>query len=305
MKRIQAKVAIALFCVLGSLWVGYRIGVAFAEGIPDRGALQYAGTIDEGGLPVSGFRDLRVQLWSHETSTDVATDLQCVTDAPAHPVNNGRFVVVLDETCTDAVKRNPDLWAELIVAGTAFPRTRLGAVPFAVEAANGVPLGTVIDWWRPTLDTPLPDGWEFCDGTPVQDDRSPLFNHDPVVLKPDLRNRFARGLDVAAEVDIPATGWEAGGSDHADLDAHRHAWSRFQDNVATNVWYSFNELGVELALITYDDGMDTVGAGNNPIGVDDVSGVDQSRLYYTNDSPAVVLATVPSYVGLVKLCRVR
>ena len=150
MKRIHWMVVITVFCVTAAAWLGHRLGSAHAEGIPLSGALQYAGTIDEDGVPVNGFRNLHIGLWSHATSTDETAYLQCVTDAPSHPVTNGRFVVVLDDACTTAVRRHADLWAELTVEGGAFPRTRLGAVPFAVQAGNGVPIGTVIDWWRPT-----------------------------------------------------------------------------------------------------------------------------------------------------------
>ena len=72
----------------------------------------------------------------------------------------------------------------------------------------GVPLGTVIDWWRPSDDFPIPDGYAIADGRVVADDTSPFFGQ-PL---PDLRNRFARGANTPAEIG------QMGGEDN-----HAHA----------------------------------------------------------------------------------
>jgi len=300
MQRKHMVGAFGVLVVVGAL-TGYWLGAVLAEGIPATGALQYAGTLTEGGTAVDGFRDMTVRLWSHESSTDLATYLQCETIRTGTPVDQGRFTVVLDDDCTDATKRFRDLWVEISVGGATFPREKLGAVPFAAEAANGVPIGTVIDWWRPTETTPLPDGWEFCDGTAVVDPRSPILG----VVKPDLRDRFARGLAVAVEADIPAEGFATGGADHFDVPAHNHQWSTFADTSTTNTWSSYGATGSSTNIIVWDDGMDSAGAGNNPLAVDDVTGPDDSKSFFTDNEAEVLVPTVPAYVGLVKLCRVR
>jgi hypothetical protein len=60
-----------------------------------------------------------------------------------------------------------------------------------------VPIGTIIDWWRPK-DTvfPTPRGFHICDGHLVKDVDSP-FNNMNV---PNLLHKFIRGVDTVAEI---------------------------------------------------------------------------------------------------------
>ncbi len=87
------------------------------------------------------------------------------------------------------------------------PRFELSSSPYALNPSvstgtgdGNMPVGTVIDWWRPNNNFPVPTGFKICDGSTVDDEESP-FNGFNV---PDLRNKFVRGAESLA--DIGATG---------------------------------------------------------------------------------------------------
>jgi len=104
------------------------------------------------------------------------------------------------------------------------PTSRLGSVPYALNAGGGVPVGTIIEWYRPTPSTAIPDGWAVCDGSTVSDAASPM-NGQPT---PNLVGRFTSGLDPAqvtpttygAGTATPLP--EQGGQNSVDL-THGHA----------------------------------------------------------------------------------
>jgi hypothetical protein len=67
-----------------------------------------------------------------------------------------------------------------------------------------VPIGSVIDWWRPfsTYDAGAgagnaPPGYEICDGHTVAAGSHDFGGGSPITL-PDLRNKFVIGADIAA-----------------------------------------------------------------------------------------------------------
>lgn len=75
----------------------------------------------------------------------------------------------------------------------------------------GVPVGGIISWWPPpefnefgnTIDAPLPEGFEFCDGTAVQTANSPMFGFfKPALMRTDdaagATQRFIKGADLTA-----------------------------------------------------------------------------------------------------------
>jgi microcystin-dependent protein len=101
---------------------------------------------------------------------------------------------------------------EVVVGDTLFPREQLGAVPYAVEADNGVPPGSIISFGGETT----PDGWLVCDGSALSSEEYPrLFraigtswgdssnDADPATdfNLPDMRGRFLRGVDQGAGRD--------------------------------------------------------------------------------------------------------
>ncbi len=147
--------------------VAYRVGRARADGVPAVNPLYYGGVLNDGGRPVEGARNVTVRLWDAATAGATV----CSTTAVGTTFTGGRFRVALDAACVGAVRANPELWAEVQVEGTTFPRSKLGAVPYALEAGRATaaagaleariaavearPAGrqVVIGSWRPTSPT--------------------------------------------------------------------------------------------------------------------------------------------------------
>jgi microcystin-dependent protein len=215
-KQLTRGGLLALALGLGVL--AFRQSGAHADGIPGMSPMTYAGTLEEAGGQVTGARNLRLTVWDDATSTE-SSHTRCITAAPGTPVVAGRFQVVLDNACTSVVRSTPDLWLEIEVAGASLGRTKLSAVPFAVEAGRAadltpaarnilVPVGTIVAFGGPVA----PDGWLLCDGHTISratyqalfgaigtshggGDGASTFN------LPDLRGRFLRGADLGAGRD--------------------------------------------------------------------------------------------------------
>ena len=162
------KSAMGVFLAVAALVGAYHLGRARADGVPTVTPLFYGGMLEDNGRPVEGRRDLTIRLWDAATGGATA----CTTAVVNVEFAAGRFRVPLDASCAGAVRSNPNLWAEVQIGGTTFPRSKLGAVPYALEAgrasgaagaletrlaaleAGGMGGGTVVHTsaWRP------PDG---------------------------------------------------------------------------------------------------------------------------------------------------
>jgi len=129
-RKTSALVTLGLCSLVGV--VAYRVGRARADGVPTASPLYYGGVLDDGGRPVEGMRNVTIRLWDM-ASGGTAT---CTTVAPNTPFAAGRFRVEMDPACAAAVRTNPNLWAEVLVDSTTFARTKLGAVPYALEAGR-------------------------------------------------------------------------------------------------------------------------------------------------------------------------
>jgi len=75
-----------------------------------------------------------------------------------------------------------------------------------LPASAQVPIGTIIDWWRPNADAVVPAGYQICDGSTIDDSNSPWQGE----TLPDLTDRFVRGVTSATAIG------EAGGDDVHD-----------------------------------------------------------------------------------------
>lgn len=118
-----------------AMMVVVNLRSASADGIPATTPLFYTGKISENGLPVTGVRPIVVDLWDDVASPDVA-HRKCETVVAAATVTNGSFRVALDATCLAAIHQNRDLWVEIFVGTASLGRRKIGAVPYAVEAAH-------------------------------------------------------------------------------------------------------------------------------------------------------------------------
>jgi len=130
-----------LFIGAGSLAIaaaisaGYFAGRARAAGVPAMQALTYAGVLTDGtGTPLTGSRNFQVALFDAAT----AGNQVCATTPAATALVAGAFQITLPEACTAAVQASPDLWIDVFVDGASVGRSKLGAVPYALEAAHAV-----------------------------------------------------------------------------------------------------------------------------------------------------------------------
>jgi hypothetical protein len=126
--------------------------------------LYYGGVLDEGGRPVEGMRTVTVRLWDMAIGGTAA----CTTTAPNTAFSGGRFRVALDAACAGSVRMNPNLWAEVQVEATTFPRSKLGAVPYALEAGRATAAAGALEARIAGLDSrPTPRQFVVADWTPA------------------------------------------------------------------------------------------------------------------------------------------
>jgi hypothetical protein len=121
----------------GSLGYGLH---AYAEGAPTTKPLFYAGTLESGGKLANGAHTIVLTLYDAEA----AGNQVCLSETPNAPVEGGRFRVEVSADCVAKLKLQPDVWAALKFTGPdgvphELPlRSKIGAVPFAVEAQHSV-----------------------------------------------------------------------------------------------------------------------------------------------------------------------
>jgi hypothetical protein len=121
---IAAAVAVPIALATG--WV-------IAAGIPQRNTLYYAGVLDNGaGGSVDGPHDFTVGVFDAAS----AGNQVCSTTVSAVMVTAGNFRLPIDASCVAAIQANPELWVETSLDGTSLGRAKIGAVPYAIEAAR-------------------------------------------------------------------------------------------------------------------------------------------------------------------------
>ena len=114
-----------------TLVLGYVAGRARASGLRAADPMTYRGVLtDLAGVPLTGTKNVQFQLWDQPTGGAI----QCSVGPMPATLVAGAFEIVLPDECTTAVHATPDLWAEVFVDGGSLNRTKLGAVPYALEA---------------------------------------------------------------------------------------------------------------------------------------------------------------------------
>ncbi len=289
-----------------SVFALYRAAEA-DRGIPAPGSLSYEGSLQLDGLPYDGTADVTLRLFD----TPAMDAMLCESMATV-TVSEGRFSVELPEACTQAVEANTEAWLVVSVSAggetQSFPPERLHAVPYAVSARradNGVPLGAVVPWWRPTNETPVPDGWEVCDGSEVADPSSPLFGSG--VRKPDLRGRFLLGAGGAGPVPVGEGALGGARQVMTSTDgSHNHQWLGV---IEDGRFYTARADGSDVLMIRWGDGFDGGGSGTFAPALDAEpgrSGPPNAQLYTKRAGEhSHTVELLPPYAGLLYLCRVR
>lgn len=216
------------------------------------------------------------------------------------------------------------------------PPIALVSVPYAISAGslNGktedqisAPVGAIVDWYRPDFTTQPPSSWRVCDGSTVNDVDSP-FNGKAV---PNLVNMFTRGLgpDALSGTSYGGGAYPRGGNDQASLNLshthglanHTHKIEAVPDHVHPANLGDANGHVTSAPVQTHSSPSFYVvlenGPGPNcshsfPVNVAPAGGHDHGGMTGPSSAatdPALVnsipVATVPAYVGLVKIIRIK
>lgn len=134
--RSTLALATILFCAIVACAAVVRSlsTPAGAAGIPKTDPLHYGGLLTDGdGKPMTGDPSIEIKLWNAESGGKT----QCSTGPKKTTLVQGRFRIALDEQCVAAIKAEPDLWVEVIVDKMSMGRSKVGAVPYAIETAGG------------------------------------------------------------------------------------------------------------------------------------------------------------------------
>lgn len=277
-------------CVAAVSWTAHVWADTYADpgGVPQ--LVPFRGHLESGGVPVTSAVTIDVRVFDAPSGGAVLWGPETHTVTPAA----GEFTLMLGTSSplTPAVLEGGDAWIALTVEGTALAgRQRLASVPYALrtrEAANGLPIGGIVPWWRPTPTTPVPDGFAICDGSTLSDPDSSL---DGATL-PNLTERVLLGvpLDRSGEMGgTPGTQWP---TDAAG--AHAHTWV----TRSGGTWVS----GDGRTMISWSDGLGNEGSGEYPIATSTASG---TVVYNTAQAAGHAHSVAPPYAGVVMLMRVR
>jgi hypothetical protein len=123
------------FALFGALSLGSALTLIVervrAAGIPTSQALTYSGHLTKAdGTKVNQMTSIALALFAQASGGDAI----CEAGGARVAVEDGDFQLPLPEACTAAVSANPDLWVDVVVEGVSVGRTKLGAVPYAIEA---------------------------------------------------------------------------------------------------------------------------------------------------------------------------
>jgi hypothetical protein len=135
------------------LFAAFLIGRAVrAAGPPSTQPLWYAGYLEKDGSPAEGTLGIAVNVW------DAAADGNqvCTRANTETPLSQGRFRIPLPDPCVAAVKAHSELWVEVVVDGKDFlPRSKIAAVPYAIEAANASAAVGLLDGRIAAVERPI------------------------------------------------------------------------------------------------------------------------------------------------------
>jgi hypothetical protein len=112
---------------------GYWVSRARASGPPQTAPLTYSGVIsDMNGVPLTGSKTILLGLYAAATGGNVL----CSSVPTTVTLVGGAFQVPLMDNCTPFINATPDLWIDVFVDNVSVGRAKLGAVPYAIEAAH-------------------------------------------------------------------------------------------------------------------------------------------------------------------------
>jgi len=204
--------------VVAICFAAYEANKTRAAGAPQSQTLTYSGMLtDPDGKPLEEVNSILVYMWDKPDGGSVPL---CQTPPSREPpsLSNGRFSVLLPPDCTAVVRDKADVFIEVVVDGTTLGRTKLGAVPYAVEADRAsdaagalndrltalerggrLPVGTVVT--STLTESQYSDsagaGWVLADGRAVPNSKYAQITGSANV--PDLRGLYLRGKNNGRE----------------------------------------------------------------------------------------------------------
>lgn len=323
--------------IIGLLLLLSQLGMAQ---IPQK--ITYQGFLtDTAGVPIDGAQVLTFTLYD---AASAGTALW--TENQVTAVSKGLFTAILGSIATLDLPFDSPYWLGIKVGldPEMTPRIELTATPYSLRAdtaesvvQGAVPIGSVIDWWRPNATFPLPAGYQICDGSIVTDPASPYVN----AVLPDLSDKFVRGISDTSligqtggtashthavdppstgttssyshthSVDPPSTGTTSDSHTHSvnppattsTSDTHNHAYTYFN---TSNNWWTYDSNGNGFNAMNWSDGMDAGGTGFYPMGI--AGTVSSSKFYYTNNdahnhsvNPPATTSTTDSHTHSVNI----
>ena len=283
--------------------------------------INYQGTLtDKEGSPLNGYYTMTFRIYDRAEAA--ITECRWGEIHANASVRNGRFIVSLGDQGSPippSLFSNLDRFIGITVDPheEMKPRQRFASVAYALNAADGVPVGAVIDWWRPNDTFLIPDGYQICDGSEVKDPDSPLKGEK----LPDLNGAFIRGVTDENQIATTGGAINHNHSINHDHDAvqtsangtHNHIWSRIEFG---NTWHSYNSSAEDITISNWGNGLGAEGQGHFPLEPKDeifndsffttiegqhIHDVDLSGISTTSGTSE----HLPPYWGLLKLCRIR
>ncbi len=174
-------------------------------------------------------------------------------------------------------------------------------------STTDVPIGTVISWYRPDTTTDVPKGYAICDGSLINESRSPWDGKQ----LPSLNNKFVRGVTSESNINTsggsdththttaldhnhPSATSASGGASHTHnyskthdhpsvntntkSDTHNHIWAYFDTG---EKWWSYNSSGNSFGVMDYNNGIGDSGSGNYPFAANGT--FSSTKYYYTGE----------------------
>ncbi len=253
--------------------------------------LNYQGTLADGGIPVSGIKEMPMSFKICETET--GETFRWNSGNITVTVVNGVFSVTLNgeksgnEFPADLFTNDTLYIAVFVDEKEILPRKRVASVPFALNVVgssgtSGIPSGVIV-MWSGSADN-LPPGWALCDG-----------KNDT----PDLRDRFIVGAGIKDAGAEYGTG-DTGGVKFNNL-AHNHSFNHAH-TISLETSYSGEHKHCNTKASGCDDGFSEGGSRPSNVRGGHTHTVSGSTSNHTSASSNQLSETVENRPPYFALC---
>lgn len=222
----RISLLLPLFGAAALVGVGSWVTDVWADSYADPGGVPrlvpFRGHLEQSGAPVTSTVTASFTIYDAPAGGALLWGPETHTITPTA----GDFTVRLGSSVrlSPSIVEGGDAYVEVAIGATVLGRQRLGAVPYALRAANGAPSGTIVAFGG----SAVPEGWLACDGAAL-DAGEPRYEALFAAIGttwgngtsgsgattgvtdfniPDLRGRFLRSADPRAagsrlSADVP------------------------------------------------------------------------------------------------------